>query len=427
MAVLLVIPPWASSWRHLSNDGIGGLILSTDVAKVMELAVEYQQDIVGFLRDLIRIPSRSGQEGDAMRRIAREMEKLGLIDVGIDPIGNVMGRVGCGAYRILYDSHIDTVGIGNEHAWPHDPYEGRLEDGVVYGRGASDNKAAIACMVYAGKIMMDLGLGAAASLYIAGVAQEEDCDGWAVGEMIARKFVDPHCVVLGECTNLAVNRGHRGRCEIAVTTRGVSCHASAPSRGVNAVYKMAPVIDAIIALEQEVANDPFLGAGTIAVTRIESVSGSLNVVPDLCRLYIDRRMTTGETSESAMQDIRRAAGPDAQVELLRYTEKSWTGYQADQEKDYPTWLLPEDHHTVQAGIEAARMVLGAEPKISRWDFSTDGVATMGRHGIPTIGFGPSEERFAHSVDDQVSVEHLKLATAFYALFPDIAVKLAHEE
>ena len=145
----------------------------------MERAEAYLDDVVRFLRDLIRIQSRSGQEGEAMRRIEREMKALGLANVGIDPIGNVVGWVGSGPYRILYDSHIDTVGVGDEAAWPHDPYEGKFENGIVYGRGASDNKAAIACMVYAGKIMMELGLGAGASLCIAGVVQEEDCDGWA--------------------------------------------------------------------------------------------------------------------------------------------------------------------------------------------------------------------------------------------------------
>lgn len=408
-------------------------------AKVLERAEHYRPQIVGFLRDLIRIPSRSGQEGDAMRRIEQEMKQLGLADVGIDPIGNVVGRVGNGDYAVLYDSHIDTVGVGDLAAWPHDPYEGKFEDGVVWGRGASDNKAAIACMVYAGKIMMDLGLGGGASLFIAGVAQEEDCDGWAVGEAIARGFFGrrPDCVVLGECTNLAINRGHRGRCEILVTTRGVSCHGSAPSRGVNAVYAMMPIVDGVVGLQDEVEHDPFLGAGTIALTKIESVSGSLNVVPDLCQIVIDRRMALGETAARTMDDLRRvAAGAStaaaattasaraAEVALLRYTERSWTDYQADVDKDYPTWLLEEDHPVVQAGVAAARLVLGREPAISRWDFSTDGVATMGRHKIPTIGFGPSEERFAHTVQDQVSVEHLMAATAFYALFPDEAARIA---
>lgn len=410
-------------------------------AKVKDRAEFYRPRIVKFLRDLIRIPSRSGEEGDAMRRIEQEMNALGLADVHIDPIGNVVGRVGAGDYAVLYDSHIDTVGVGDPAAWPHDPYEGKFENGVIYGRGASDNKAAIACMVYAGKIMQDLGLGGGASLFVAGVAQEEDCDGWAVGEAIARGFFGrrPDCVVLGECTNLGINRGHRGRCEISVTTRGVSCHGSAPARGVNAIYGMVPIVDGIVGLEGQVAQDPFLGAGTIAVTKIESVSGSLNVVPDLCRIVVDRRMTTGETAAGAMDDIRRvaarantqagagsvaatASARAAEVELLRYTERSWTGYQADVEKDYPTWLLAEEHPVVQAGVAAARLVLGREPAISRWDFSTDGVATMGRHKIPTIGFGPSEEKYAHTVQDQVSVDHLMAATAFYALFPDIVAR-----
>ncbi|MEA4883059.1 MAG: YgeY family selenium metabolism-linked hydrolase [Clostridia bacterium] len=393
------------------------------IQDVMRLAMEYEPKIVQFLRDLIRIPSTSGCEGAAMRRIVEEMQAVGLPDVEIDEIGNVVGRIGDGDLKVLYDSHIDTVGIGDISAWPHDPFEGKLENGIVYGRGASDNKAAIACMVYAARIMMDLDLGSGATLYVVGVPQEEDCDGWAIGEMISREFIRPDLVVLGECTNLGVNRGHRGRCEVAVATRGVSCHASAPERGENAIYKMIPTIKGVQALESKTKDDPFLGRGSIAVTRIESVSGSLNALPDLCKVYIDRRMTIGETAGSTIEDVRKHSDPCAEVSLLRYTEKSWTGYQADVPKDYPTWVLQPDHPAVLAGVEAARQVLGRDPVVSKWVFSTDGVSITGKHGIPTIGFGPGEEKYAHTVNDQVPVDHLAAATGFYAVFPDVAAAI----
>jgi putative selenium metabolism hydrolase len=358
-----------------------------------------------------------------MRRIAQEMQELGLPDVSIDEIGCVVGRLGSGDLRVLYDSHIDTVGVGDPDAWAHDPYEGKLEGGVIYGLGASDNKAAIVSMVYGARIMMDLDLGRGATLYVAGVPQEEDSDGWAVGEMISRGFVTPDCVVLGECTNLGINRGHRGRCEVLVTARGVSCHASAPERGDNAIYKMVPVIQALEALSARTLDDPFLGRGTLAVTRIESHSGSLNVVPDKCQVYIDRRMTLGETAADVMEAVQAAAGPDVLVSLLRYAESSWTGYRADMVKDYPTWALPEDHPLVKAGVEAAQAVLGATPPVGKWEFSTDGVSTMGKHGIPTIGFGPGEEKYAHTVQDQVPVDHLVRAASFYAVFPGVAARM----
>lgn len=389
-------------------------------AAVRARARQYEGDVVQFLRDVIAIPSTSTQERGVVERVAAEMRAHGLEDVHFDPVGNVLGRVGHGPVTILYDAHLDTVGVGDRAAWEFDPFAGKLEDGVVFGRGASDNKAAIACMVHGARIVKELDLADAVTLWVAGVVEEESMDGWAVGETIRIGHVKPDYVVLGECTNLDIYRGHRGRCEITVTTRGVSCHASAPDRGVNPLYQMQRILAGIEELNTRLKDDPFLGKGTIAPTYMEVKTPSLNAVPDQCVLYIDRRMTVGETAGSSIAEIKALPGAeDAEVELLRYTDTSWSGYEKDVPKDYPTWVLPEGHDLVQAGADAAAGILGRRPAISRWVFSTDGISTMGQHGIPTIGFGPSEEKWAHSTRDQVSVEHLVTATAFYAAFPQI--------
>ena len=389
-------------------------------SEVRARAREYQDDVVRFLRDIIAIPRTSTHEMDVVHRIAEEMRQFGLQDVHFAPNGCVLGRVGHGPITILYDAHIDTVGVGDPKAWEFDPFAGKLENGVVYGRGASDNKAAMATMLHGARILKEMGLDGAFTLWVAGVVEEEAMDGWAVGELIRTGHIKPEYVVLGESTNLDVYRGHRGRCEIKVTVKGVSCHASAPERGVNALYKMQRILAGIEQLNDRLKDDAFLGKGTIVASCLETKTPSLNAVPDEAVLYIDRRLTVGETAESAMAEIRALPGAEeATVELLRYNDPSWTGYQKDVPKDYPTWVLPEEHVLVQAGAEAAEGILERRPTISRWVFSTDGIATMGQLGIPTIGFGPSEERFAHTVQDQVSVEHLVTATAFYAIFPQV--------
>ncbi|MGE5594292.1 MAG: YgeY family selenium metabolism-linked hydrolase [Betaproteobacteria bacterium] len=401
---------------------MGGASADREQATKIREAVEgYRENIVTFLRELIAIPSTSTNEGECICRIRLEMERAGFDDVKVDAIGNVIGTMGSGRRKILYDSHIDTVGVGDRAAWKWDPFQGKYENGVVYGRGASDNKAAIACMVWGARVMTDLRLlPDDVTLHVAGVVQEEDCDGWAVHEMITTQGIQPECVVLGECTSLQINRGHRGRCEIKVTTKGVSCHASAPARGVNAIYKMVPIVAGIEDLNGRLKDDPFLGRGTIAVTSIECKTGSLNVVPDECTIYVDRRMTVGETTESSIEEIRSLPGAeDADVGLLTYDSPSYTGYRRSWEKYFPTWVLEEDHPLVQAGVKCAESLFGEKPRTSKWVFSTDGTATMGRLGIPTIGFGPGEERHSHSVDDQVSVEHLVRSAMFYALFPTV--------
>lgn len=383
-------------------------------------ARSYEPDVVQFLRDLVSIPSPSTKEKAVVDRIAAEMERAGLEDVHTDAIGNVLGRVGNGPVTILYDSHIDTVGVGDPGAWPHDPFKGKVENGVIYGRGASDNKQAIATMVHGARIIKEMGLGKDFTLWVVGVVEEESCDGWAIGETIRQGHIKPDFAVIGETTNLDIYRGHRGRCEIKVTTKGVACHASAPERGVNAIYKMQPIIAGIENLNQRLKDDPFLGMGTIAATYLEVKTGSYNVVPDECTLYIDRRMTIGETAESSIAEIKALPGAeDAVVELLRYSDPSYTGYIKDVPKDYPTWVLPEAHPLVQAGVSAAEGVLERRPSVSRWVFSTDGVSIAGQLGIPSIGFGPGEEKWAHTVQDQVPIEQLVAATAFYAAFPQI--------
>jgi putative selenium metabolism hydrolase len=373
---------------------------------------------VRFLRELIALPSPSRGEEAVARRVVAEMEALGYDDARIDPMGNAVGRIGDGAVKLLLDAHMDTVGIGDQSAWPHDPFEGKVENGVVFGRGASDNKGALAAQVYAGKLIAERGLdGADVSVYIVGTVMEEDCDGLALGYVI-ESLGGVNLVVLGECTNLGVYRGHRGRMEMKVTTKGLSAHASAPERGVNAVTAMAPIVLDITSLNSRLANDAFLGKGSIAISKIECETASLNAIPDSCTIYVDRRLTEGETRDSAVAELESIArGTEAMVEVLEYSEPSYTGLVLPTDKYFPTWVLEPDHAFVRAGVEAAQAALGRTPTVDKWTFSTNGVASAGRLGIPTIGFGPSEETWAHTVLDQCPVADLVAAMAFYAALP----------
>lgn len=392
--------------------------MKIDYEKIEEFAFSHKNEVVQFLRDLIAIPSKSSHEKEVVNRIRKEMEKVGFDEIIIDDMGNITGGIGGGKVVVLYDSHIDTVGVGDLKMWKVDPYKGDYKDGVIYGRGASDNKAAIATMVYAGKAIKELGLEDDYTLYVLGSVQEEDCDGLAVKYVIEHTKVKPDFVVLGECTNLNIHRGHRGRIEIKVVTRGKSCHASTPERGDNAIYKMEPVIRGVEELNKNLKDDPFLGKGTIAITKIECKTGSLNTIPDECTVYIDWRLIRGETAESAIMRIQNIPEiKDAKAEILKYNTPSYTGMVIEVDKYYPAWVLDESHKLVQAGTKSAEFILQKKPKIDKWMFSTNGVSTMGILQIPTIGFGPGEERFAHSVEDQVSEEHLVKAVMFYSIFP----------
>ena len=234
----------------------------------------------------------------------------------------------------------------------------------------------------------------------------------------------PEVVVITEPTNLNIYRGHRGRMEICVRTHGVSCHGSAPERGKNAVYMMAKVANEIEKLNDRLHNDPFLGKGTITISYIDCKTPSLCAVPDEAYIHLDRRLTAGETEEIAVNEVKDAVkraglelGKDADVEVLTYTTPSYTGYVPNFKKYYPTWVLEENHPVCQAAVAAYKDTVGDAPKVDKWTFSTNGIATMGLHKIPTIGFGPANEVYAHSVEDQCPVDHLVKAAAFYAAFP----------
>ncbi|MBI2881761.1 MAG: YgeY family selenium metabolism-linked hydrolase [Candidatus Tectomicrobia bacterium] len=398
---------------------------ANDRRALLAAAKSRTKDVVRFLRDLVAIPSPSLGEEKVARRVLGEMKRLRYDECWIDKLGNVIGRIGKGGTRLLLDAHIDTVGVGDPKAWTLDPFKGKFDGVAVYGRGSCDNKGAVAAQVVGAPILREVGLQEDFTLFVIGTVMEEDCDGYGLQFAMEKSLPRLDGVCLGEPTNMGVYRGHRGRTEIRVRAPGRSCHASAPERGVNPVYRMAPLVLAIERLSGRLKDDPFLGKGTVAVTKIDCETPSLNAVPDECTIYLDRRLTAGETLKSAVAEIRglqEAKG--MRVEVLDYVTRSYTGQAVQTEKYFPTWVLPEDHPLVRAGVEAARLALGRRPRVGRWVFSTNGVSSMGRLGVPTIGFGPGNEVVAHSARERCEVEQLVNAMAFYAAFPGACCRVA---
>ena len=388
-----------------------------DLNKLNTAVLKHRKDMIAFARDLIRIPSFSMQEGSLVTRIKKEMIKVGFDRIKIDAMGNIIGFIGKGKKKIMIDAHIDTVGIGDKTAWKIDPFAGVFKNDTIYGRGATDQKLSMVSMVYGGKMIKELGLEGDYTYMAVGSVMEEDCDGLPLLHIINKEKIKPDFVVLTEPTNLAVYRGHRGRMEMKVVTKGRSCHASAPERGDNAVVKMSDIIRQITDLNKKLKKDKFLGKGTVVVTSVDCKTPSLNAVPDECTIYLDRRLTLGETLRSSVEEIKRLPAvrkAGAKVEVLYYDAMAWTGLKVGQEKYFPTWVLPENHKLVQAGVKAGIIALGKKPVVDKWVFSTNGVATAGRLNIPTIGFGPSDEIYAHTVNENMPVDHLVKSAVFYA-------------
>jgi putative selenium metabolism hydrolase len=352
------------------------------------------------------------------------MHHVGFHEVFVDRMGNVIGRIGRnGGKKLFYDGHMDTVGVGDPAAWKRDPYGGEIQNGVLYGRGAADMKGALAAMVYAGRILVDSGIELGGDLYVVGVTQEEPCEGLAVRHIIEKEGLRPDWVVIGEPTDLQISRGHRGRIEFQVTVQGRSCHASTPERGVNAIYEAARIIVGLELLASRFSQDSFLGKGSIAVTEISTKSSSRNALPDSCTLYIDRRLTAGETEAKALAEIRRVLareGGNATLEVSEYRDVSYTGYPVEARQSFPFWITAEDEPLLVTMASVIEDLLGFVPRIGKWAFSTDGVYTAGVAGIPTIGFGPGEERYAHTTEEQVRIKDLEAAARVYA---ELAVRM----
>jgi putative selenium metabolism hydrolase len=393
-------------------------------AQIFKAAQKNEAQVVQFLRDLIGIKSMSSQEEQVIHRVKEEMEKCEFDEITIDPMGNILGRVGKGKHIIALDAHVDTVDVGNVTNWTIDPFKGAQKDGVIYGRGACDMKGALASIVYGAKIIKELRLEDDFTLYVVGSVQEEDCDGLCWQYIINEDKLQPEVVVITEPTNLAVYRGHRGRMEIEVRTKGISCHGSAPERGVNAIYKIAPIIQDIEKLNEKLIGEPFLGKGTVTISEVRSTSPSLCAVADSSTIHLDRRLAATDTLESAVKEIQGLPSVkkvEADVVVLEYAVPSWRGLTYPTKKYYPTWLLPENNPVLSSGVRTFEGLFGEKPQVSRWVFSTNGVAVMGMHGIPCIGFGPGNEIYAHMVTEQVPIEQLVKASAWYAAFPLIHI------
>lgn len=395
-----------------------------DIAAIRQDVSRQREPIIQFLREIVAIPSMDSQIGPVGERVQAELRQLGFVDVGFDSMGNTIGRIGDGPRVLLYDSHIDTVGIGDPDEWEWDPFTGKIEEGRFYARGACDEKGSTPGMAYGLALAHKLGLLEGWTAYYFG-NMEEWCDGIACHALVEHEGIRPDFVVIGEPTKMQVYRGHKGRVEMQVVAKGKSAHAASNHLGDNAIYKLLAVIEGISRLEPELGDDPFLGHGKITATDMAVETPSINAVPNQATVFVDRRLTFGESAEQAIQQVRdlipepyRSKG-EVRVEMLTYDEPSYTGFVFPVDKYFPAWALDEAHPLVQAGLETAAQIGLPKHAAGKWNFSTNGIYWAGKAGIPSIGFGPGEEETAHTVRDSVLLDDVVKATEFYAALPAI--------
>ncbi len=442
------------------------------LAQIKEYVKAQEDEVVQFLKDFIAIESVTYNEGNAIQFLAGKMKEFGFDEVRVDPVGNVVGRVGSGKTVLMYDSHIDTVELGDPADWGMDPLKAEMEEGkVLRGRGAVDDKGCLTGITFAGKALKALGLDKDFTLWVSGSISEEDVEGSCVKAMLEENpDIKPDFVLVAESSNNRVIRGHKGRALIKITVPGKCAHASTAWRGDNALVKALPIMDKVDKFQdfvrghkgralikitvpgkcahastawrgdnalvkalpimdkvdkfQDFVEDPFLGKGSIEVTMVDCKAPSLNTIPGEAVITCDRRISCGETIDELLKEASQFYEGIDGVTAAIDTEKvkTYTGYDITCVDYFPSWVMPEDHPLIQAGVETFTELFDKAPVVDKWEFCTNATHMCGRLGIPAIGYGPGDDSLCHSTQDKVPVDELMDAICFYASLPIMVPK-----
>ena len=384
------------------------------------------EDALAFAGDLIRIPGLSGDEEAVAERVRLEMEALGLEDVRIDEAGNVIGVArGRGeAPAVLLNCHLDVVAEGDESEWEYPPYGGVVDGGFLHGRGAMDIKGQLAIQTHAAAALNGVAPG---DVIVAHTVHEER-GGLGMKALLESGSVAPGLVVIGEATGGDVCIGHRGRAEVEIVISGVAGHASAPERARNALDLLGDALAAARDLSSVQRSDPVLGTASVVATTVEVGPESRNVIPDHVVVTLDWRILPGDDDRSLLGRVRAAlarrrpelpAGLSWNVRIAAEEQRTWTGLTELRSQHTPGFLVDSDHPVVTAAATAVgRREGGGAARVRPWQFATDGGWSCDVHGIFTIGFGPGEERYAHTNRERLDLEEARWSLERY---PELVV------
>ena len=381
-------------------------------------AEKRKKELANLLVKIIKIKSNSSDEGELARFLKNYLLKAGFKKVKIDAIGNVIAEYGKNKSRsILIDGHMDIVGAGDSEKWNFPPYSGKIYNGNIYGRGTVDQKGGLASAIFSVEILRKLKFIPSFKIILSCSVNEEDCEGMALDYILKKIKPKPFLTIITEPSNLNIMLGQRGKLELAIETYGISAHAGSPEKGKNPIYRISRVISEIEKLNKRISHRKLLERGNVIVSEISSESPSINSVPYYCRIHIDRRLGPEEDIEEAIKEIKNISKKyDTKLSIINYKSKTWKGYSFHSLRKNPPWLIKKDSKYIKKAKESYKLIFNKNPKLGFWHFSTNGVASMGKHNIPTIGFGPGKMKFAHLIDENIPIEDLVDSAKFYAVF-----------
>jgi len=388
-----------------------------------------EKQVVDLTRKLIKRESYSGNEKGVSDELTNFFKENGFDDVHVDKYGNIIGHIKGNkpGPKIVFDGHMDTVPVTDPKEWKYPPFEAEIHDGKIYGRGATDMKGALASMaVAAANFNKDKKGDFAGEIFVAGIVHEECFEGVAAREV--SKYTEPDYVVIGEASEVNVKIGQRGRAEIKIETLGKPAHSANPEKGINAVYKMSKVIEAIKKLEP--THHDVLGDGILELVDIKSSPyPGASVVPERCIATYDRRLLVGETKESVIKPINdlleSLMAEDEELKVKAYysvgEEDCFTGNKIEGERFFPGWLYSEDEKWVQDVVKEMKEA-GLNPEVTQYNFCTNGSHYAGEAGIKTLGIGPSRENLAHTVNEYIEIDELNRVTTAYQAVMEALLK-----
>ena len=360
---------------------------------------------ISLLESLVRIPSVCGKEYKIAAFIRnwlaeRDLPSQMLVVKPSRPnvICRLKGR--SDGPRLMLNGHMDTVGVGE--GWTHDPYGAKVEDGRMYGRGTVDMKAGLASILVAAAECKQEGLPARGELIVTAVVDEESID-WGTYALIQKGITKGvNLAMISEATDLNLVTAHRGRTVFDVEVHGRAAHSMWPEHGVNAIGNAAELIKSLPKLNSPI--HPRLGRTTVNILRIEGGQVEVMLVPERCRMVIDRCLVPGHKSKDALEDLKqlvKGIGVNADVKFI-----------ARETPFCEPFEIPDEDRNVQTVIGAATKALGKAPKIDFHPGPCDSCILVDPGGVPTLEFGPSGGRL-HESDEFVELESVTKTTAVY--------------
>ena len=361
--------------------------------------------VVELCRELVRIPSPSGQEGELAKFVAERMQALGM-RVEIDRYGSALGiRQGHKpGPTLILDAHLDTVPVTNAAEWQHAPCGGEIEQGRLWGRGSADTKGSLAAMICAAASVPENAFSG--TLIVSASVCEENMTTGALEFILTNHPAD--FVVVGEPTSLQLGIAQKGRAGLMVEALGRSAHSSRPELGDNAIYKMMEAISRIRALP--LPFDPDMGNGICELIEIDSEpKPSIGTVPHRCTARLALRLLPGESKQTVLERIESAMSGMEGVSLnfAEFTQTCWTGQSITLVEFVPAWKNPDSALQRQL-LETLHTKSFAAP------YTTNASASA-IQGIPTFLLGPGAIDQAHTVDEWISLDQLNAAVNTYSM------------